>query len=1024
MKKVKRLSVFLIIAALLMSMFSGLGAIAAEEVYTAAEAFTPGNNYIIAAEYNGEYYALACDGALGAEKITVSGDTATPASDNVKWLAGDGDTVESVAAPGYYIFAGSGGFMLWNSGRTFVYDAAGKYVLMHDIYYLTFDGTKFDYTKTEAEAAEIRIFESAAASAPVAEAGEPEGDYVAADAFELGNRYVIATEYNGEYYAFAYTAEGLVAEKITVNGDKATITSDSVKWTASDGDTVENVGTPGTFVYAGSYGLMTYFTGRTFTYNAAEKCIYMHNLYYLTFDGSKFDESKDAADACEVVIFEKEMPKIAAEEKFIPDGSDLPSVVRDAKKNADGSITLAFASDVHHSRGYAQNNLEVWLNNMKGEIGYIDAMGFCGDMGSAYAATADEYWADTQAAIDYMDTQVAAGYVGTTVYTYGNHEWYPMAGGDYMNNYENNPTADRLLRVGEGLKTDDYIFYCLGSGDIAAQMSQGYSEEDIERIATYLASAPKDIPIFVLTHFPIHFWGDRLTKNADKLVAVLNQYPNVVVIWGHNHSDFDTAYDAVCHAGDVITIDNKGTQATLNFDYLSAGCISDAEYTGVNGGSAWVLGKGLIVTIGADGKLSYDYYTMDAKKMSEEGPYLVEYRDNISYSTIATEYVEAGKAANPPAVPEIPNYKFTGWDADLSAINRHTVATATYEFDTGLDDNYVYFTIQENGGIAVGKSGTPILQYAIPYTEGMTSLDAVKALQDAEMEGGSPEVASGGYGYIASVWGHTSPNGAWVMDPGSTSCYIYATDKLVPGRSYYIYALEANEYTATSYLTPFVNNADVGEAVSMEAAYWIFDLMTYVYSAVPLDGDVYAGKTIDTMTDTGIDAVGGKFDISFDEAGEYYVGVKGTGAALAVNKISVTKPVVVASTQSITLNGVALDVEAYNINGNNYFKLRDLAYCLNETSAKFGVVYDEAADSVAIAVGEAYIPDGTELQKGEDKSSTAVKSRQTVYVDGVIADVAGYNIGGNNFYKIADLADLIGFELAYDASANTAQITA
>jgi len=61
------------------------------------------------------------------------------------------------------------------------------------------------------------------------------------------------------------------------------------------------------------------------------------------------------------------------------------------------------------------------------------------------------------------------------------------------------------------------------------------------------------------------------------------------VLWGHNHSDFDPAYDAVLHAGDTITIDSKGTERQINFTYLPAGCISDFEYTGVSGGSAYSL---------------------------------------------------------------------------------------------------------------------------------------------------------------------------------------------------------------------------------------------------------------------------------------------------------------------------------------------------------------------------------------------------------------------------------------------------
>lgn len=721
----------------------------------------------------------------------------------------------------------------------------------------------------------------------IRKAEEQMGEYKLAEKFIPGNRYIIATEYKGDHYGFAFINGALVIEKIELNGDGAAEASDAAKWTFSHDESIESVGTPGMFVYAGSFGLMTFSTGRTFIYNAESKHVFMHKLYYLTFNGANFGVSKEETDACDIVIFEKEMPKVAVVKKYIPDGSALPSISRKSLKNADGSITLAFVSDVHHAISYPQNNLLVWLNNIKSKIGYIDAMGFCGDTGSAYSRTAKEYWENTQCVIDEMDAEVESGYMGNTIYTFGNHEWYPFAGGDYMNNYENNPAADRFLRIGEGLKTDDYIFYCFGSGSIAAKMGEGYSEEDIARIDTYLATAPTDIPIFVLTHFPLHFWSDKLSENADKLAAVLNKYPNVVMIWGHNHSSFDEYYDKVYRAGDVIIVDSKGTEVELNFTYLSAGCISDAEYTGASGGSAWVLGKGLIVTIGSDGKLSFDYYTMDGDILEENGPYFVEYRDGIKYETIKTEYVEAGNVGTPPEVLDVINFKFVGWDREVNAINNHTVVTAKYEYITNLNPDYVYFTVQEGDGIAVGKSGAAILQYAIPFAENMTAIDALKALHDAEYEGGSDNIGTGDYGTLSCVWGHSSTNGTCIMEPANGRGYIYNSEKLIGGRSYYVYAHDDDDIKDTSYLSPFVNNITVGEQLTMKAEYWRTETTTYGYTAVGLEGDVFAGTALDNLVDTGINATNGIFDIAFNTEGTYYVAVKSENAGLAVNIVNV-----------------------------------------------------------------------------------------------------------------------------------------
>ena len=46
-------------------------------------------------------------------------------------------------------------------------------------------------------------------------------------------------------------------------------------------------------------------------------------------------------------------------------------------------------------------------------------------------------------------------------------------------------------------------------------------------------------------------------------------------------------------------------------------------------------------------------------------------------------------------------------------------------------------------------------------------------------------------------------------------------------------------------------------------------------------------------------------------------------------------PEVMSSPQAIIVNGENVSVEVYNINGSNYFKLRDIAKLLDGTDAQF-----------------------------------------------------------------------------------------
>ena len=130
---------------------------------------------------------------------------------------------------------------------------------------------------------------------------------------------------------------------------------------------------------------------------------------------------------------------------------------------------------------------------------------------------------------------------------------------------------------------------------------------------------------------------------------------------------------------------------------------------------------------------------------------------------------------------------------------------------------------------------------------------------------------------------------------------------------------------------------------------------------------------------------------------------------------------VVLSNQSLKVDGVPVRCEMYNIDGNNYFKLRDLAYLLNGTGSQFAVDYDSATRRILVTTGTGYSPVGSELLfSGEDKSATAVPSNQPLLVDGrEITGIAVYNIGNNNYFQLRDLKDALRFAVDYDSSTRT-----
>lgn len=132
---------------------------------------------------------------------------------------------------------------------------------------------------------------------------------------------------------------------------------------------------------------------------------------------------------------------------------------------------------------------------------------------------------------------------------------------------------------------------------------------------------------------------------------------------------------------------------------------------------------------------------------------------------------------------------------------------------------------------------------------------------------------------------------------------------------------------------------------------------------------------------------------------------------------------VVVSPQSLIVNGESAVCEKYNIDGYNYFKLRDLAALLNDTGSQFSVTFDVAKQTVYVTTGEAYVPVGGELASGQDNSATCTGSDWKLVVDGQEVDVSAFVIAGNNYYKLQDLADIIGYDVAYLEADHTAVIT-
>lgn len=119
---------------------------------------------------------------------------------------------------------------------------------------------------------------------------------------------------------------------------------------------------------------------------------------------------------------------------------------------------------------------------------------------------------------------------------------------------------------------------------------------------------------------------------------------------------------------------------------------------------------------------------------------------------------------------------------------------------------------------------------------------------------------------------------------------------------------------------------------------------------------------------------------------------------------------------TILVNGVVLDFEAYNINDNNYFKLRDIAQAISGTKKQFEVGWNAASGAVSLTSGKPYTTIGGEMNGGDGKDKTATKGSSNIVKDGEAISLTAYLINGNNYFKLRDLGQSFDFEVAWDAN--------
>ncbi len=162
-----------------------------------------------------------------------------------------------------------------------------------------------------------------------------------------------------------------------------------------------------------------------------------------------------------------------------------------------------------------------------------------------------------------------------------------------------------------------------------------------------------------------------------------------------------------------------------------------------------------------------------------------------------------------------------------------------------------------------------------------------------------------------------------------------------------------------------------------------------------------------------------------------------------VPEIIITEGAVLANPtdSEIVVEKGTWNMDAYNINDNNYFKLRDLAFAFTFEGASrpFEVTWDAEKNAINLISNTRYTAVGGEcggwdaelgdwsdaywdaIMSGEKETKTqkvGVPTTSEIYIDGVKANLTAYNIDGNNYFKLRDLAQALDFEVNWDPAYN------
>jgi len=146
---------------------------------------------------------------------------------------------------------------------------------------------------------------------------------------------------------------------------------------------------------------------------------------------------------------------------------------------------------------------------------------------------------------------------------------------------------------------------------------------------------------------------------------------------------------------------------------------------------------------------------------------------------------------------------------------------------------------------------------------------------------------------------------------------------------------------------------------------------------------------------------------------------------LLTNPVYAAGPVTAQGNNTIVLvDSQAQEIYPYNIDGSNYFKLRDMAALLSTTNKTFAVEWDESKNAINLNTSSGYVRSEGDLQFPSGASAAQAENSQVaLYCNGQPVAASAYNIDGSNYFKLRDIGEAVGFAVHWDEAAQLMMIT-